>query len=140
MIDTISTGKLQQDPVVASKYELPHTRVADVDIDQITRARADALLQERMSVREALRRYPHAVFWSVLISCGTLMESYDYGLVSWLYVIFRWMANSMDIRWATSSGCRHFKQNMGTRSRQGNSTYRPLRRLSSNSSPRSVRS
>ncbi|ORY28196.1 putative MFS maltose permease [Naematelia encephala] len=63
------------------QHELPRTRVLDLEEDRISRAKVDAALQENMSIKAALKKYPQAVIWSVLMTSATLMESYDYGLM-----------------------------------------------------------
>lgn len=74
--------KIQLDEETKHRLEIGNTRVDELDNRRIAQAAQDALLQQRLTVKEALRRYPHAVLWSGLLTCVTLMESYDYGLVS----------------------------------------------------------
>ena len=41
--------------------------------------------EHKLSVLEAIRKYPHAVFWSILVSTSIIMEGYDIVLVSSFY-------------------------------------------------------
>ncbi|KAL4888884.1 general substrate transporter [Aspergillus ambiguus] len=48
-------------------------------------AKAANALEHSMSVREALRSYPSAVVWSVIISMSIIMEGYDTNLIGNFY-------------------------------------------------------
>ncbi|KAI1077990.1 general substrate transporter [Whalleya microplaca] len=48
-------------------------------------AQLAAATEQTMTLREALRLYPHAIGWSVLLSCTLIMEGYDLALLGSLY-------------------------------------------------------
>ena len=45
-------------------------------------AKAAAFVEHNMTVRQALRLYPKAIFWSILLSFTIVMEGYDVSLIS----------------------------------------------------------
>ncbi|GAA6008278.1 hypothetical protein JCM10207_000064 [Rhodosporidiobolus poonsookiae] len=58
----------------------------DVDFDQLVAdARAATALEHEMSFKQALRKYPMAVFYSWMLSCCIIMTGYDVVLLGSLY-------------------------------------------------------
>src|SRR5690349_6426321 len=53
------------------------------DINQ--NAREATLIEHNLSLKEALRKYPKAVFWSIMVSTAIIMEGYDIVLVTSLF-------------------------------------------------------
>ncbi|KAH6695460.1 general substrate transporter [Plectosphaerella plurivora] len=65
----------------ASAVELDHAP----ESKQISMAKQSAEEEHDLSLREAIRRYPRAVFWSVLVSTSIIMEGYDIVLIGSFY-------------------------------------------------------
>ena len=62
------------DPTLAANH------VDDIHLVQKTQlelARDDNIDEHSLTVREAIRKYPGAVFWSVAVSGSIIMEGYD---------------------------------------------------------------
>ncbi|KAL2871432.1 general substrate transporter [Aspergillus lucknowensis] len=56
--------------------------VAEADANDLSLARLAAEQEHNLGFWEALRRYPNAVLWSVLLSTSIIMEGYDIVLIS----------------------------------------------------------
>ena len=50
--------------------------------DMIRQAQEADAADRRLTIREALRKYPKAVFWSMILSTSLIMEGYDVVVVS----------------------------------------------------------
>jgi SP family general alpha glucoside:H+ symporter-like MFS transporter len=65
----------------ASAVELDHASPSK----ELSMAQQSAEEEHNLSLREAIRRYPRAVFWSVLVSTSIIMEGYDIVLIGSFY-------------------------------------------------------
>lgn len=66
-------------------------------------AQAANVHEHSLSVREALKRYPWAVFWSLTISMSVIMEGYDTILIGSLYAYPTYARQFGAINTATST-------------------------------------
>lgn len=53
--------------------------------DVISEAKRATEVEHNMSLRQALKTYPHAVGWSILFSTALVMEGYDNALIATLF-------------------------------------------------------
>ena len=55
----------------------------------------DVAMEEKdMTVRQAIRTYPMAIFWSLIISTCVIMEGYDTNLLGNFFAYRKWQACS----------------------------------------------
>ncbi|KAI9149025.1 alpha-glucoside permease [Paramyrothecium foliicola] len=66
------------------KKDGPNVELVD-DRNQLELARDANAEDHNLTIREALKKYPMAVFWSVAVSGAVIMEGYDIILISSLY-------------------------------------------------------
>ncbi|KAF2224102.1 general substrate transporter [Elsinoe ampelina] len=71
------------------KTETSHVEDTDDPIKQndtlTVGAREAALEEHSMTIKQALKKYPKAVFWSIMVSTAIIMEGYDIVLVGSLF-------------------------------------------------------
>jgi SP family general alpha glucoside:H+ symporter-like MFS transporter len=56
-----------------------------VGLDTAAQAKQGAQAEHELTVREAIRKYPRALFWSLMVSMCVVMEGYDTNLLSNFY-------------------------------------------------------
>ena len=78
-----STMASEQATIVPTERELAHFKLGDPrTLDLVTRAQASYEADHKLGVREAVKKYKTAVFWSLLLSLALVMEGYDVVVVS----------------------------------------------------------
>lgn len=90
MMDAISEnhgGHIDLDNSVVNKLARSNPKVAILSSE----AKVGTEAEHNMSIREAIRRYPKAVAWSILFSTAIILEGYDIALVTafFAYPLFR---------------------------------------------------
>ncbi|KAH7307911.1 general substrate transporter [Rhexocercosporidium sp. MPI-PUGE-AT-0058] len=75
MADTMTTEKAT---IVPTERELNHFKLSDPkNLELVTRAQASYETDHKLGVRQALKKYKTAVFWSMILSVALIMEGYD---------------------------------------------------------------
>ena len=80
-----STQKKFNNSHLEDAFIHPPTIVDSIDTKNHLLAKQAALDEHNMTVREALRTYPKAVMWSLLVSTSIIMEGYDLVLINSFY-------------------------------------------------------
>lgn len=75
------TASKPDKPLGASEIENAASR-DDYAIKDLAMAKQAADEEHNLGFREAMRRYPQAAMWSVLVSASIIMEGYDIVLIS----------------------------------------------------------
>jgi SP family general alpha glucoside:H+ symporter-like MFS transporter len=75
----------QENDVADDTYNQPTLGEAGVWTATLAEAQAANAHEHSFTVREALKAYPWAVFWSFAVSMSIIMEGYDTALVGSLY-------------------------------------------------------
>lgn len=80
-------GHIDLDNSVVNKLARSNPKVAILSSE----AKVGTEAEHNMSIREAIRRYPKAVAWSILFSTAIILEGYDIALVTafFAYPLFR---------------------------------------------------
>ncbi|OCF32268.1 MFS transporter, SP family, general alpha glucoside:H+ symporter, partial [Kwoniella heveanensis BCC8398] len=85
IIDTYASGDISKDVKDLEQPVVHLEHAGDATGKQWDQLRQDAIaaeeLEQSMNLREALRVYPQAAFWSFAISLCIVMEGYDIGLL-----------------------------------------------------------
>jgi SP family general alpha glucoside:H+ symporter-like MFS transporter len=68
--------------VVVDSAAEDHTDAHKTHVNIVEHARSAAHKERNMTIRQGIKLYPKAIFWSVLISTCIVMEGYDISLVN----------------------------------------------------------
>ena len=69
--------------VVPTQQEVQGINLAsETTHDMIRQAQEADMADRRLTIKQALKKYPKAVFWSMILSTSLIMEGYDVVVVS----------------------------------------------------------
>jgi SP family general alpha glucoside:H+ symporter-like MFS transporter len=69
-------------PQVVTATTAPTLDVGEVEASRLIElAKAEAVAGSQLTIRQALRKYKKAVFWSLFLSTSLIMEGFDLAIV-----------------------------------------------------------
>lgn len=82
---------MESTTIVPTKHKHGSVDINNDEIAELVRHAQDSDVADKLlTVRQALKRYPQAVFWAMFLSTSLVMEGYDLVIVSNFSSMPRW--------------------------------------------------